>query len=766
MKKKKGNSLLKKILMAGLKIAALVGVVIVLFIFSIHLGLFGKLPSEKVLKNIEHQQASKIVDMNGEQVGYLFRVYRSNVEFDELPDHLIAALLSTEDARFYNHNGIDYRSLGRVLVKTVLLQDRSAGGGSTITQQLVKNLFPREINNKFDILVAKIKELLIARKIEKIYEKNQILALYLNTVNFPDNTFGIGAAAQTFFSKEVNDLTIEESALLVGSLKANHTYNPRLFPERSKQRRDIVLSQMYKYDKLEEEAFNRIIEKPITLNYNNIQPNYGQAAYFREQVRKQLIDWAEDYEEASGEEIDIYGDGLIIHTTLDNALQHEAEESMKRHLKVLQRSFEKEWGNSGAWHKYEVYSKYAKQTNRWKELKKEGKAENQIMDILTQKEKRTIYNIDGVQTAEISIIDSIKNSIRQLQAGFLALDPANGDVRAYIGGVDYQHFKYDHVVQSKRQVGSTFKPFVYAAALENGVDPCEYFAANAVAYSDQEGWKPDNSDDEDYRYINVTMKEALRKSMNTVSVKVLEAAGIQNTIDIAERAGIKTDLPAVPSLALGTAELSMMELATAYTAFVNNGYYVAPRMITKITTATGEVLATFETEKSDKPAFDKETATIILEMMRNVVDKGTASRLRWKYKIRSQIAGKTGTTQQNRDGWFVGLTPNLVAISWVGADDGAISFRSTALGQGASSALPIYAGLIKQLEEDKALNRQYLPNFRPSDADILRQMDCPPIKEDGFFKKIFSNKDKDKDFNEDGDKKKGNLFKRIKEVFK
>lgn len=762
--KNKKKSFFQRLSGLILKLSAAVFALIIIFLLSIQLGFFGKLPSRKVLKNIQHQQATQIVDKNEATIGVLFRVYRSNVAYKELPKNLIDALVATEDARFYDHNGIDYRSLGRVLFKTVLMQDRSAGGGSTITQQLAKNLFPREINTKFDLLIAKMKELLTARRIESIYSKEEILLLYLNTVNFPDNTFGIGAAAQTFFSKKVSELTLTESAILIGSLKANHTYNPRLFPENSLNRRNVVLGQMRKYGKIDENAFQSAQKKPINLKYSNIQPNYGVAGYFREQVRKELMNWAIAYEKKKGKEIDIYGDGLIIHTTLDKKLQDAAEESMKKHLLSLQKVFEKEWGNGGAWNKYEVYSRAVKASSDYQALAKSGKTENEIMQLLSKKEQRTLLSLGKSEPVQVSFIDSVKHSLKQLQAGFVAMDAHSGDIRAYIGGIDFQHFKFDHVVQSKRQVGSTFKPFVYAAALEGGIDPCHYFAANSVSYSDLEGWKPVNGDDEEDKYLNVTMEEALRRSMNTVSVKVLEETGIRDAIDIAHKAGIQSELPEVPSLALGTAEISMMELASAYTSFLNEGKYFSPRLITKITDAKGKVLAEFDTEESKRSAFNDETIALMLQMMQTVVNRGTASRLRWKYKIKSDIAGKTGTTQHNRDGWFVGLTPDLVSVSWVGADNGAIGFRSTAVGQGANSALPIYAGFVKTLESDTKLKAQYLNNFASLNPKLQAKMDCPPTKEDGLFKKIFSNKEKERDFNEEG-KQNTNIFKRIKKIF-
>ncbi|MFQ3214423.1 MAG: penicillin-binding protein 1A [Marivirga sp.] len=763
-KRENKKSFLGRLVNLVFKITVAFFALAILFVLSIQLGYFGKLPSRKVLKNIQHQQATQIVDKNEATIGVLFRVYRSNVEYEELPQHLIDALIATEDARFYKHNGIDYRSLGRVLIKTIIQQDRSAGGGSTITQQLAKNLFPRDINSKFDLVIAKMKELVTAREIESLYSKEEIILLYLNTVNFPDNTFGIGAAAQTFFSKKVNQLSLTESAILVGSLKANHTYNPRLFPEKSLARRNIVLSQMLKYEKIDEATFTASQKLPILLNYSNIQPNYGVAGYFREQVRKELVQWADDYEEKKGKEIDIYGDGLIIHTTLDKELQDAAEESMTKHLVSLQKVFEKEWGNGGAWNKYQVYSRVVKASADYKRLAISGKSEKEIMQLLAKKEQRNLVSLGKSVASNSSFIDSVKHSLKQLQSGFVAMDARSGDIRAYIGGVDFKHFKYDHVIQSKRQVGSTFKPFIYAAALEGGMDPCNYFAANAVSYSDLDGWTPVNGNDEEDKYLNVTMEEALRRSMNTVSVKVLEETGIEDAIEIAHKAGITSELPEVPSLALGTAQISMMELASAYTSFLNEGKYFMPRLITKITDPTGKVLAEFDIEESKKRAFDKETAAMMLHMMQTVVNKGTASRIRWKYKIKSDIAGKTGTTQHNRDGWFVGLTPDLVSVSWVGADNGAIGFRSTAVGQGANSALPIYAGFIKALEADSKLKGQYLSDFPELDAKLQLKMNCPPTKEDGLLKKIFSNKHKERDFNEEG-KQNTNIFKRIKKLF-
>jgi len=767
MPKKKNRKTLKQRI---IKVSSLIiggGIfLLILFFLSIRVGLFGKLPDDEFLSNIKNAQATEILDENDENIGFLYRSYRSNVKFEELPNHLVDALISTEDARFYEHSGVDYRSIFRVILKTVILQDRSAGGGSTISQQLVKNLFPREYSYNFEIIPIKIKEAIIAKRLERIYSKNDLLTLYLNTVSFPDNTFGIEAASQTFFNKSVNKLTIDESAILVGSLKATYTYNPRIFPDNSLERRNVVLSQMMKYEKISEEAYQKAIEKELKLDYSPVKADRGIAPFFREQVRKELVKWAEQYEKETGESIDIYGDGLKIHTSLNRKMQVYAESAMQEHMRVLQNAFEQNWGNLAPWKKKSVYERYIQRSHHYKALKTQGKTEDEILKILNEKKEIQLFDWDGKDVQIMSVIDSIQHSLKTLQSGFLAMDPNSGAIKTWVGGIDYEYFKYDHVVQSRRQVGSTFKPLVYLAALEKGVKPCDYFPARAVSYNNLEGWKPTNSDKEDYAHINVNMQEALKKSMNTVSVKIMEQAGISSVINLAENVGINSKLPRVASLALGTAELSMLELATAYSSFLNGGKASTPYFIQKITDASGKVLAEFKPEKEKDKAFSSLNQEIMLEMMQEVVNSGTASRLRWRYKLGNDIAGKTGTTQNNRDGWFVGLLPNLVTVSWTGSDNGSIGFRSTSVGQGANSALPIFGLWLQKVNSDASLKQYSSSRFRPLSDKAVRLMDCPPIKEDGFFKKLFTNPDKEKskDFDEDGKKKKG-VFKRFKNLF-
>lgn len=767
MSKKKNRKTFKQRFIKFLSLLVGAGVLLaVLFFYSIKAGLFGKLPDNELLSNIENAQATVLLDEHEEKLGYLYRSYRSDISYAELPEHLVNALVCTEDTRFYEHGGVDYRSLLRVLVRTIIMQDRSAGGGSTLSQQLVKNLFPREHQYKFQLLITKIKEGIIATRLEEIYSKEEILTLYLNTVSFPDNTFGIKAAAQTFFNKKVTELNVLESASLVGSLKATYTYNPRVFPDNNKGRRQVVLSQMLKYEKLSEEKYNELKEEDLELDYHPMKSDEGVAPYFREQVRKQLNEWAKDYKTEDGESVDIYADGLIVHTTLNKEMQLYAEAAMKQHMQQLQKAFEENWGNLAPWKKKAVYEQYVQRSFQYKALKKEGKSEAEIRKILDEKKETQLFDWAGSEIKEVSVIDSIQHVLKTLQAGFVALDPQSGAVKSWVGGIDFEYFKYDHVVQSRRQVGSTFKPLVYMAALENGVKPCDYFSARAVAYDNLEGWTPTNSDDEDYDYINVSMQEALRKSMNTVSVKILEKTGIPSVINMAKNMGINSKLPRVASLALGTAELTVLEMATAYSAFLNNGKAKTPFFISKITDASGKVLATFDSEKEYEPAFSALNNEIMLEMMQEVVNSGTASRLRWRYKLKNDLAGKTGTTQNNRDGWFVGLLPNLVTVSWVGSDNGGIGFRSTSIGQGANSALPIFGLWLQKVNADSKLKKYNQSHFSPLSDKAKNLMDCPPIKEDGFFKKLFTNPDKQKSksFDEDGTEKKG-LFKRIKKIF-
>ncbi len=762
---KNKKSFKKKVTKVGIRVLSILFGLTFLFFASVYLGLFGRLPTEEQLSKLQHSQSSVILDVNGKVVGNLYRFYHASVSYDQLPKHLAQALISTEDARFYDHHGIDYLSLLRVFFKSILLQDQSAGGGSTITQQLAKNLYPRG-NGFLSLPIAKVKEMIIATRLEKVYSKEEILTLYLNSVTFSDNTFGIASATRTFFNTSVDKLSIEESATLVGMLKATYTYNPRVYPERSLERRNVVLSQMVVYEYLEKEVSDRVKQKPLKLDYKPFDTHEGSAPYFIEEVRKKVAAWGKENPKKDGSVYDVYGDGLIIHTTLDLRMQAAAEEAMKQHMSELQKVFESNWGKRAPWITDNRILETALSRNKeYQLLKKKGYTKSQILDSLSIKRNMRWFSWEkGEEEVSASVLDSVRHHIKQLQNGFLVITPQTGAVNVWIGGINHRYFQYDHISQGKRQVGSTFKPIVYTAALENGVKACDYFPARAVTYTNMEGWTPTNSEDEDFLYKNYSMQAALKKSLNTVSVKVLEQTGIDNVLALAEELQIQSELPNVPSLALGAGEVSMLELAGAYASFVNHQKPVTPYFIAKITDREGNVIATFEPDIYPQ-AFSENTQALMIEMLKGVVNEGTASRLRWKYGLKNDIAGKTGTTQANKDGWFVGITPKLVAVSWVGGEDGRISFKDTNIGQGANSALPIFALFMQKINADKSLTKITQAKFPPPSTSVLRQLDCPDEKEDGFLKKLFTNeeKEKTKDF---GEKKKEGFFDKIKNAFK
>lgn len=580
--------------------------------------------------------------------------------------------------------------------KSILLQDESSGGGSTITLQLAKNIYGRKDYGALGIVVNKMQEAIIAKRLENIYNKKEIIQLYFNTVPFSDNTYGIESASLKFFSKHTKDLSLEEAAVLVGMLKASHYFNPRIFPERSRLRRDVVLMQMAKYGYLTEDEAQQAKMLPLVLDYKNYNPNKGMAMYFREQVRKHVSEILDTLKNKDGEKYNIYRDGLVVHTTLNYDMQQLAEAAVKEHMQELQAQHEASYGNSAPWlANKQLLMETVKKTPRYQALQRDGLSEEAIIKELSKTQPTELFDYSGTETKNVSTIDSVAHYMKFLNAGLLALNPENGAVEAWVGGVDFRYFKYDHVSQSKRQVGSTFKPIVYAAALENGMEPCTYFSVREVTY--ENGWTPSNSSSEgDDPFVNYNLKTALSRSMNTIAVKVLMQTGIPNVIEQARKMGIESKLPAVPSIALGTAALSVDEMAEAYTSFVNSGYHSRPYYITKIEDGNGNILAEFEPEVSKSRAFSEETRKTMINFMQATVDEGTASRLRYRYGLNNDIAGKTGTTQDNKDGWFVGITPNLVCVSWVGADDQRIGFRNTAIGQGANSALPIFALLMQK----------------------------------------------------------------------
>lgn len=749
-----GKRILKWFFKLALGITILGGVLFLAFYKSVEYGYWGEMPNEDELTNLSNMEATQLLDQNGVAFGKIYLTDRQTIPYDAFPEVLIHSLIATEDARFYSHKGVDNRSMGRVFVKSILMREKDAGGGSTLTQQLAKNLFKRQQYKRFSIVFNKIREDIIARRLEKIYTKEEILELYLNTVPFSGNTYGIESAAQKFFNTSAKNLNVLQAATLVGTLKANHTYNPQLFPEKSLERRNVVLSQMQKYGYLTEDQVKELKEEELQLSVGKSKENKNLAAYFQEQVRRQLESiLAEDaYKKEDGSHYDVYKDGLKVYTTLDVKMQEYAENSMKKHLTKLQTAFEKSYGSNPPWKKNGVIlNQEVKRLNIYKQLKTKGLTEKEIIDSLSKPREMEVFNWTGNAVKSLSTIDSLQHYLKFLNTGMIAMNPHTGAILAYIGGIDYRYFQYDHIVQSKRQVGSTFKPFVYAAAIEKGVEPCDYFPGKEISYTDENGWKPRNSDKDIDPELNYSVQEGLKRSLNTISVQVLREAGIPNVIQQVHKLGITEKIENKPSIALGITSIRMVEMAKAYSCFLNNTRPVEPYFISRIEDKNGNVIAEFEPQSAKEPAFSKRTQQTMTAMMQQVVNSGTASRLRTVYGLRNHIAGKTGTTQNNADGWFVGLLPNLVTISWVGNDNQKIKFRSTSQGQGANSALPIFAGFLQSLNKDK--NYSSLTNKAFSSTEIRASFDCPPTSKDGFFKRLFNPEKDDQEF--DKKKKKG-----------
>lgn len=713
---------------------------ITLFVLLVWIGLFGKIPNKKDLKDIQNPIASEVYSADSVLLGRYYQQDRSPVDAKDIPESLKNALIATEDIRFYEHDGIDYRSLFRVLFKSLLLQDEGSGGGSTITQQLAKNLYPRKSYVMMSLPINKVREFLIAKRIENVYSKDEIIVLYLNTIPFADNTFGVKTAADRFFSKKVKDLSVDQSAMLVGMLKATHYYNPRLFPERAKQRRDVVISQMRKYDFLKEEEKKRFQGQALQLKYNPTSYNAGMAPYFRAYVQRELLQWCKENTREDGSSYNLYTDGLKIYTTIDSRMQKYAEAAMQSHMKSLQQKFQDQLNKK----KIESLAQSkVKQLPQYRKLIAQGLSHQDAVSSLKKKLKTKIFTWEGEKSVEMSTYDSLKHHLQFLQTGILAMEPQTGEIKVWVGGIDNKYFKYDHVREStKRQVGSTLKPLLYAAALEKGVNPCSYISARQESYSNLEGWTPANTHEETYEQ-KYSMEGGLAGSVNTVSVKLLEKTGINNAITMVRRMGIKSELPAVPSLALGTPAISVLEMVNAYSVLANQGMHHEPSYLISITDRKGTLLQKFKSDDKPKRALSKESTQLMIQMLKSVVAEGTGASLRLRYGITNDVAGKTGTTQSNVDGWFIAIMPKLVIGTWVGADDPAMHFRSTALGQGSVTALPIVAKFIDKSNKDKDLNEVMRAKFPALPASLSAELDCKRSKSNkNFLERIFTPKKK------------------------
>jgi penicillin-binding protein 1A len=728
----------KIVIFAGVALVAITGFLTLLF-FLVFVGLFGKMPSVKELGQIQNYIASEIYSSDNVLLGRYYIQNRTSVDFSHIPEFFKDALIATEDVRFYEHHGIDQRSILRVFIKSILLQKESSGGGSTLSQQLAKNLYPRRQFLLLTMPVNKFREMIIAVRLEKAYSKRDILELYLNTVSFGENTFGIETAAYQFFKKYPENLLLEESALLVGMLKATNLYNPQLHPENALQRRNTVLSQMVKYEYLDSCIADSIKKIPVKLNYTRITHNEGPASYFREYLRLELLEWCENHSRTDGSHYNIYTDGLKIYTTINADLQNYAEEAVKAHMTTLQKQFDRQWGNRDPWKgNDQMILNEIKKSQRYISLEKQGKNHEEIIRLMGIPVKTEIFTWDGRTGSVISPIDSIKHYFRFLHCGLLAMEAKTGFVRAWVGGIDHRYFQYDHV-KARRQPGSVFKPFVYAAALESGRNPCDYIANDSVVYEEYDNWTPRNADGNYGGFYS--MKGGLTHSVNTVSVSILMDTGFDKVLNLTKALGIKRELPRVPSLALGTGEVSLFELIQAYSVFVNNGRLVKPIYLRRIEDKFGNIIYEQKKLVSEKEIISPRTAGMITEMLKSAVNSGTASSLRSVYGLDSDIAGKTGTTQLNTDGWFIGYSPDLIAGVWVGGDNPVIRFRTMSLGQGSHSALPVWAKFMQKIYRDPLFRFSRLSKFEISN-DVLAELDCPDYKDQPFdsFKDLLDKK--------------------------
>lgn len=676
-----------------------------LLIIGINFGLLGYMPSIEELENPKSNEASTVYSADGVILGQYFYENRIPVTYEELSPNVINALVATEDERYYEHSGID----GIAILRAVL-NFGNKGGGSTITQQLAKNLFPRENVSKFTLPFIKLKEWITAVKLERNLTKEEILTLYLNTVPFGNNSFGIKTASNTFFNKEPKDLTVDEAAILVGMLKANTRYNPKRNPENSKNRRNVVIQKMVDNNMLSQAEAEKYKALPIKLDYKVIDHHSGFAPYFRQVLELELKKWAEQNKKPDGTKYDIYKDGLKIYTTIDSRMQNFAEEAVEEHLSSLQKSFSSQPNikNGSVWNgkvRQNVLNGHVKNSERYLLLEAEGMSHDEIMKTFNKPTKMTVFtygNKNYSKDTTMTPLDSIKYMRSYLQAGFMVMDHMSGEVKAWVGGINHKYFQYDHVnMSTKRQVGSTIKPFVYSLAIDYGISPCSSVSTAPQKFPGFKVYGAGGS-----KSGAMSMSSALAASINNASLYLLNKVGIKNFVDFIAKTGISSPIDPVPSIALGVSDISMYEMLWAFSMFPGGGINSKPLMMTKITDRHGAVLDNFISEK--KEIISSGTAFKMIKMMMGVIESGTARSLR-SYGLNGDLAGKTGTTNNQADAWFIGFTPQYLAGSWVGCDDRFLRFNSS-MGQGSKAALPVWGIFFKKMKNDK--NSGYDPELK------------------------------------------------------
>jgi len=730
-------------------------------------GIFGELPTFEELENPEKNLATEVISSDGVTLGkYAFK-NRTPVGFSDLPENLVNALIATEDERFYEHSGIDFRGLARAIVKL-----GKGGGASTITQQLAKNLFNKGgSSSTLKRLTQKVKEWIVATKLERQYTKNEIVAMYLNTQGFLFNAIGIRSASRIYFGKEPKNLDIQESAILVAMLKNPRQFNPNREISKGKSlvRRNVVFAQMAKNEFITQKEKDSLQQLPLKINFTPESHNDGLATYFREYLRGYLKKWTKNNPKPNGELYNINRDGLKIFVTIDSRMQQYAQEAVQEHISNLQKYFFKEQQKNETAPFYDleeeqidaIYKRARKRSERYRRMKKNGYSDQQIDSAFNASTDMRVFSWNDQREVDtiMSPNDSIKYYKTILRSGLLSIEPQTGHIKAWVGGINHKYFKYDHVDQGKRQVGSTFKPFVYATAINQlRLSPCEKFPNTPYTipkgrFGIPEAWTPRNSGE---KYGGeITLKSALAKSINVISARLIDMVTPLNVVRLAKSAGIESRIPKSPSIALGSVELSLMEMTGAYATFANKGMRVEPNMLLRIEDKNGTVLADF-TPKTNE-VLSEESAYVVLELLKGVTTAGSGVRLRtsehyykdiitgFPYEFTNPIAGKTGTTQNHTDGWFMGVVPNLATGVWTGGEDRAVHFENIAEGQGATMSLPTWALFMKKVYADTSLNISQEDFEKPESIGIVTTCGKDSSNKDKNSKKIIS-EDDDIDF--------------------
>ena len=719
-----------------------------LFFLFASWGLFGTMPSFEDLENPDSNLATEIIAADGVTIGKFYNENRTPIKYADLPKHLVNALVATEDERFYEHSGIDGRGTMRAALSL-----GTSGGASTLTQQLAKLLFHGEGSRFLPLrIIQKAKEWIIAIRLERQYTKNEIIAMYFNKADFVNTAVGIRSAAKVYFGKEPRNLTINESAMLVGMLKNPSLFNPVRRIEKVTARRNVVLGQMVKNNFLPENQKESLEKEPIVLHFQPESHTDGIGTYFREYLRDFMKNWVKENKKSDGTEYDMYKDGLKIYTTIDSRMQTYAEEAVQQHLPNLQAELatqQKENKNapfvniSDAETK-KLLDKAMRASERWREMSALDKSEEDIIRSFSIKTKMKVFTWKGERDTVMTPLDSIRYYKSFLQTGMMAMEPNTGHIKVWVGGINYKYFQYDHVDQGARQVGSTFKPFVYATAIEQlNMSPCDSiidspFMIHKGRHNVTEDWEPRNSDNE-YRGM-ITLKKALAMSINTVSAKLIDKVGPEAVVDLTHKLGVDSDIPAQPAIALGAVEITVHDMVAAYSTFANEGVYIKPQFITRIEDKNGVVIYEPSTESHD--VLNKDIAFAVIKLLEGVTEGGSGARLRtqggghgynrvtgYPYVFTNPIAGKTGTTQNQSDGWFMGMVPNLATGVWVGCEDRSARFKGITYGQGATAALPIWAIFMKKCYADETLTVSKTDFERPANLSI--KVDCwaPPVQD-------------------------------------